>query len=523
MPNVATLPTDVASLQRLVLEQQHMIDTLKANLHLALHRQFGRRNESVDVDQIGLFAGSAEHGTIIELDVAPVEPASSRSTPEPSSEPDRAPRKQAVRILKDLPREIRIVDLPDAEKVCSGCGGALHHCGDETSEHLTYVPAAVKVLETRRKKYVCTTPACSGEVKRAASPRTEPLAKGMASASLLAFLIVSKFADGLPLYRIAARLQRLGIELAHGLMSDWLVQCAELLEPLHGRMLANVLASGHVFTDDTILPLQNDEPGRKTTVKARLWVYARSRRRHRPLVAYTFSRSRSQSAPLGVLKDFVGYVQCDAFPGYDALFDAQPSPLGPKIREVACWVHARRKYVEVTELMKQPGRAHEAIALIRSIYRIEKQLRPLDDVTRQAERQRRLLPLLATFKAWLDEQANAVLPKSAMGTAVSYTLKNWDALTRFTEQGYLEPDNNYAEQCLRPVAIGRKNFLFVGSERAGRAAAIYYSLVESCKVNQVNPLTYLTYVLSHVRDPRVTLLTPDEYAEQHPRDVTRIG
>ena len=204
MPNVATLPTDVASLQRLVLEQQHMIDTLKANLHLALHRQFGRRNESVDVDQIGLFAGSAEHGTIIELDVAPVEPASSRSTPEPSSEPDRAPRKQAVRILKDLPREIRIVDLPDAEKVCSGCGGALHHCGDETSEHLTYVPAAVKVLETRRKKYVCTTPACSGEVKRAASPRTEPLAKGMASASLLAFLIVSKFADGLPLYRIAA-------------------------------------------------------------------------------------------------------------------------------------------------------------------------------------------------------------------------------------------------------------------------------------------------------------------------------
>ena len=137
---------------------------------------------------------------------------------------------------------------------------------------------------------------------------------GLASASLLAFLITSKLADGLPLYRIAARLQRLGIELAYGLMSDWLVQCAELLEPLHGRVLANVLASGHVFTDDTILPLQNDEPGRKTTIKARLWVYARSRRRHRPLDAYTFSRSRSQAAPLGVLKDFAGYVQCDAFP-----------------------------------------------------------------------------------------------------------------------------------------------------------------------------------------------------------------
>jgi transposase len=524
VPNVASLPTDVATLQSLVLEQQHMIDTLKANLHLALHRQFGRRNESVDVDQIGLFAGAADAATIIELDVASAEATSSRSTPD-VPDPDRAPRKQAVRILKDLPREIRIVDLPEADKVCGCCGNALHHFGDETSEHLTYVPAAVKVLETRRKKYVCTTQTCTGEVKRAVAPRTEPLAKGMASASLLAFLITSKFADGLPLYRIAARLQRLGIELAHGLMSDWLVQCAELLEPLHARMLANVLASGHVFTDDTILPLQNDEPGRKTTVKARLWVYARSRRRHRPLVAYTFSRSRSQSAPLGVLKDFTGYVQCDAFPGYDALFEAQSplQPLAPKIREVACWVHARRKFVEVTELMKQPGRAHDAIAFIKAIYRVEKQIRPLDDATRQAERQRRLIPLLTTFKAWLDEQANAVLPKSAMGNAVSYTLKNWDALTRFTEQGYLEPDNNYAEQCLRPVAIGRKNFLFVGSERAGRAAAIYYGLVESCKVNRVNPLTYLTYVLSHVRDPRVTLLTPDEYAEQHPRDVTRIG
>jgi transposase len=133
------------------------------------------------------------------------------------------------------------------------------------------------------------------------------------------------------------------------------------------------------------------------------------------------------------------------------------------------------------------------------------------------------VPLLATFKAWLDEQANAVLPKSAMGTAVYYALRNWDALCRFTEVGYLEPDNNYAEQCLRPVAIGRKNFLFVGSERAGHAAAIYYSLVESCKVNRVNPLTYLTYILSHVRDPRVTLLTPDEYAERHTTDLQRIG
>src|ERR1017187_7277449 len=155
----------------------------------------------------------------------------------------------------------------------------------------------------------------------------------MASASLLAFLIVSKFADGLPLYRIATRLQRLGIDLSHALMSDWLVQCAELLEDLYDRMVQKVLACGHVFTDDTVLPLQNDDPGRRTTIKSRLWVYARHHRRHNPLVKYEFSRSRSQESPLGFLSNYRGYIQADAFPGYDRLY------ANLHIQEIACWVH----------------------------------------------------------------------------------------------------------------------------------------------------------------------------------------
>ena len=514
MQNVASLPTHVPTLQSLVLEQQHMIETLKARLHLALHRQFGRRNEFVDVDQIGLFAGELDPSTVIELAVAAAEEAADlkagRAIVAPAAVP--AERKKAVRILKELPREIKVIDIPESDKICSCFGGALHHFDDESSEHLGYVPATIKIIETRRKKYACD--ACHGEVKRAALPQTEPLAKGMASASLIAFLIVSKFADGLPLYRIATRLQRLGIELSHALMSDWLVQCAELLEDLHRRMMAKVLASGHVFTDDTILPLQNDDPGRKTTIKARLWVYARSHRRQKPLVAYEFTRSRSQDAPLDLLRSFRGYVQADPFPGYDRLFAENP------IKEIACWVHARRKYVEVTEIMTEPGRAHEAIRFIKKLYRIERQIRMLDDAERHEQRQLHSVPVLNAFKVWLDVQINAVLPKSALGGAILYTLKNWEALCRYTEQGYLEPDNNYAERCLRPVALGRKNFLFVGSERAGRAAAIYYSLVESCKVNKVNPLTYMTYVLTHVRDKRVTLLTPDEFCAS---DLTQIG
>lgn len=238
-----------------------MIETLKEQLHLALRRQFGPRNEYIDVDQLGLFGGEAERTTVIELSVAAAEDDDNQKSDACGTQ-GKAPaeRKKAVRILKDLPREIRVVDIPEADKLCSCCGGALHHFGDECSEHLGYVPASIKIIETRRKKYACHS--CHGEVKRAVAAQVEPLAKGMASASLLAFLIVSKFADGLPLDRISKRLERLGIEISHTLMSDWLVQCAELLEELHRRMMAKVLASGHIFTDDTVPPLQNHDPTR---------------------------------------------------------------------------------------------------------------------------------------------------------------------------------------------------------------------------------------------------------------------
>ena len=505
MQNAAALPTDIATLQLLVQEQQQMIESLRAHLKSALKRQFGPRNEHVDIDQIGLF--TTDGSQVIEI------PPADEAEDQPKSKtPTGAPRKKALRILKDLPREIRVIDLPESDKTCSCCGKPMHAIGQDSSEKLGYVPASLKIIETRRQKYACRF--CPGQIERAHHDSPAPLAKSMASASLLAFLIVSKFADGLPLYRIAKRLERLGIELSHALMSDWLVQCAELLEDLHALMIEKVLASGHIFTDDTVLPLQNHDPERRTTIKARLWVYARHHRRHKPLVTYEFSRSRSQATPLGRFKDYRGYIQADAFPGYDVLY------ANPEIREIACMAHCRRKYVEVTDLMKEPGRAHEALRFIRKLYRIEREIKPLSDELRHQQRQLRSIPVLNQFKAWLDVQANAVLPKSLLGTAIQYTLKNWDALCRYTEQGYLELDNNYAEQCMRPVAIGRKSFLFVGSERGGRAAAIYYSLMESCKVNKVNPLTYMTYLLGNVRNKKITLLLPDEFDGS---SVSQIG
>ena len=410
-----------------------------------------------------------------------------------------------MRVLKNLPRVIEQLDVPEEQKACPCCGERMNPLGHESSEQLHYIAARLEVHETQRLTYSCSH--CHGAVVRAQLPVLSPIPESMASASLLAYLIVSKFADGLPLYRIAGRLARLGIDLSHTLMSEWLVQCAELLEELHRRMATKVLDSGHVYTDDTTLPLQNHDPARSKTYEAKLWVYAEDNRHGPPLIVYAFSKSRTRDAPLTFLKDYRGYLQADAYPGYDPLY------LTGKITEVACNVHARRRFVEAADLLKSTGRPHEALAFYKEIFRIERQIKDLPDEERLRARRERTVPLLTKFKTWLDHAVHSVLPKDSLGEAVHYALKHWSALTRFTEAGHLNASNNYAERCMRAVAVGRKAFLFVGSERAGHAPAIYYSLVESCKANSVNPLTYLTYIFSNARNRAVQLPTPDEFSE----------
>ena len=222
---------------------------------------------------------------------------------------------------------------------------------------------------------------------------------------------------------------------------------------------------------------------------------------------YEFSKSHTRDAPLTFFKHYRGYLQADAYPGYDPLY------LNGKLTEVACNVHARRRFVEAADLLKSPGRPHEGLAFYKELFRIERQIKRLTDEARLRARQERTVPLLTRFKAWLDNTVHSVLPKDSLGEAVHYALRHWSALTRFTEAGHLDTSNNVAERCMRAVAVGRKAFLFVGSERAGHAAAIYYSLVESCKANKINPLTYLSYVLSNARNRAVALPTPDEFAD----------
>ena len=496
MERAATYPTDVKTLHFMLDEQRQLIESLKANLHRLLKWQFGPRSEIINVDQLGLFVDGS---VVIEVPAPPATAHVERGvTPAANGE-----RRRAVRVLRNLPRVIDEIDVPEAQKTCPCCGDVMSRFGHEASEQLHYPPAKLEVHELRRLKYACTH--CHGAVVRAPATVLPPIPKSMASASLLAYLIVSKFADGLPLYRIAGRLRRLGIELTHTLMSEWLMLCYPLLEDLHRRMIRKVLDSGHVYTDDTTLPLQNHDPTRRQLYQAKLWVYAKDNRHGPPLIVYEFSKSRTRDAPLTFLADYRGYLQADAYPGYDPLF------LDGKITEVACNVHARRRFVEAAELLEKPGRPHEALAFYKQLFRVERQIKHLSDEERLRERQDKSVPLLAQFKAWLDNAVHSVLPKDSLGQAIHYALKHWTALTRFTEAGHLDASNNYAERCMRPVAVGRKAFLSVGSERAGHAAAIYYSMVESCKANKVNPLTYLTYILTHARDKSITLPTPDEF------------
>jgi transposase len=401
----------------------------------------------IDIDQFALFA---DESVAVEVPAREVSEHSECNTTAAA----KTERRRAVRVLKNLERVIGPpIDVPEEQKTCPCCGERMSPFGHESSEQLHYVPARLEVHETRRLQYSCTH--CHGAVVRAQMPVLPPIPKSMASASLLAYLIVSKFADGQPLYRIAGRLARLGIEISHTLMSEWLMQCAELLEDLHRRMIHKVLDSGHIYTDDTTLPLQNDDPSRRKTFEAKLWVYAKDNRHGPPLIVYEFSKSRTRDAPLTFLADYRGYLQADAYPAYDPLF------VTGKIIEVACNIDARRKFVEAADLLEKPGRPHEALAFYKKLFRIERQIKDLSDEQRLRERQEKTVPLLTQFKLWLDQAVHTVLPKDTFGIAVNYAVKHWVALTAFTKAGHLEASNNFAERCMRIVAVGRNYSRFL--------------------------------------------------------------
>ena len=488
--DIHALPKNYESLKEIIIDQQKTIDqmreqyqNLQHQIHCFLRNRFGKKSEQGIPGQGSLFDGVLA----FPADEQPAMP--DQQTPEAVVESPKKSKKRTTRQLpKDLPRKRIEYDLSEQQKQCAcGCGRVLKKIGEEVLEQLEIIPAQMFVIEHVRFKYAGC--AYDSGVITADMPR-QAIDKSMAGPGLLADVLVKKFDDHLPLYRQSEIFARHQIEIARSTLGDWVSACSRTLQPLVMEMKKSVLSSPKIHTDDTTVPVQ--APGLKKTKTGRLWIYLGGGRDSPACAVYDYTATRSRAGPAAFLKGYQGYLQADAYSAYDALYSDH---MDSGIQEVACMAHVRRKFFEVAAQSKKTGSAHQAMSFIQKLYHIESAAREMDDLGRKALRQEKSTPILKNFKQWLDEHSQRILPKSPLGNAINYALKNWPALLRYLEDGLLDIDNNAAERLMRPIAIGRKNWLFAGSDQGAENAAIMYSLIETCKLHAINPYHYLRDVL----------------------------
>jgi transposase len=505
-----------AELSSQLADARRLIEALKHELLLLKHWRFGRHSEKNATDAMGsLFAEMAA--------AAPEEaaPAAGDATPREHASPKKKGHGRRT-LPADLPVERIVVEPAPEEKVCPPCGAEKIVIGEEVRRELDYTPGALFVREYVRPVYACPR-ACEGQVV-VAPPPTAPIEKGLPGPGLLAHVAVNKYVDHLPLARQEARLEREGLFVSRQTQCDWCAAAAHLLASFAALLREEVLRSKVLHTDDT--PVTYLERGGAKPKTGRLWVY-RGDRNH-PYTFYTFSPTRQRTWPADVLAGWKGHLQADAFSGYDALYAAGG------ITEVACWAHARRKFKEAE--LSDGRRATPVVRRIAALYAVETSLReevekngwtlhaPGDagdraEALRQRRRREEAAPLLETLRRELDALSLAVLPKSPLGQAVAYALKNWTALSIYAENGALAIDNNAAERELRPVAVGRKNYLFFGSARGGETAATLYTVLASAKRHGVEPWAYLRDLfgrLPTMKASALSALLPDHWRAAQP-------
>lgn len=483
-------------------EHERRLQRVQNILEQLLKWRFGQKREKIDERQLFLFAlqceatGGDVQEIIAELEEDQAGPANDENTPPPpdapaapSCTPDKPLGHGRKRLPRTLTRERIEYELSEAERACPHCAATMQRIGEEVSERLEYVPASLKVIEEARAKYACP---CGCALNTAPKP-AQPIEKGLAGASLLAQVAVSKYGDHCPLHRQEVIFRRHGVELSRKTMCGWMGQTADLLAPLYERLKVMALASKVVQTDDT--PVRVLDPELTKTRTGRIWTYVGE-----GATVYDYTPTRKGEGPEQFLKDYRGYLQADAYGGYDALYQEPERGLV----EVACWAHARRKFYEARS-SDLPG-ATTALAFIGLLYKIERRARDLDRDERFAMRQRYAVPVLAYFREYLDRERARVLPKSPEGMAIGYALSNWKALCRYGEDGDLAIDNNGAERSLRGVAVGRRNWTFFGSDRGGRTAAVLMSFIASCQRLKLDPWAYLCDVLGRIASHPVRTL-----------------
>lgn len=497
-----TLPDDVTTLKAMLVEQQSIISQHQAHLaeqHDAIHklvreneglthrlaqllgRIYGRSSERIDARQLLLF-GQTIISPVPAVDVEPSVQAGIRSKRQGHGRRS---------LPSDLPRHRVEHPIDPQELTCPCCGEQRQRIGELVSEQLEYTPASLFVLEHVRGKYACRQCEQAGVVTAERSAEGQVIEKGLPGPGLVAQVITSKFCDHLPLYRQERVFARHGVSLARSTLCSWLREAAKLLTPLHGLMCERIRQSKVIHTDDTPLPVQDPGSGRGKTKTGRLWVYLGDRKH--PYTIYEYTPTRRRDGPMNWLSNFTGYLQADAFGGYDGIYARSG---GGDVTEVACWAHARRKIHDAR--LSDPARALHALAMIRRLYDIEKQAKQLDADERACLRQHEAVPVLNELRAWLIDQREQVLPKSPLGQAIQYALNHWDALARYPRDGNLAIDNNVAERAIRPLTIGRKNYLFAGSDGGGRTAAILYSFIASACRHELDPFVYLRDLLARV-------------------------
>ncbi len=439
---------------------------------------------------------------------APIEDDQSEIITVTVAEHTRNKQPKRTKLPDHLPREIIEYDITDAEKKC-GCGCQKERFGESVTEQLDIIPMQLKVIRHIRPKYVCKQ--CEGSISIAPMPNLL-LPKSIAAPGLVADAIVSKYVDHLPLYRQEMIWARYGVEIPRNTSCGWLMKTAELCEPLWPLLKTDIIKTHYIQADETPLQVLG-EIGRTNQQKSYMWIYRGNAKSH-AIVLYEYQQTRAATHPKEFLEGYQGYLQTDGYKGYDWVYDTED------IIHLGCMVHARRPFAKLVKMAKKSGKAHQILSFITKLYQIESDARS-QELSPEARYQLRLdeaEPILKKIKKWLENSVNAVPPSSTLGKGIAYMLGRWDELTSYLKDGRLEIDNNWVENNIRPFAVGRKNWLFAASPRGANASALFYSLILTCKANDVEPFAYFNYMLNRIPDCK----TEDDYRALLPYNIEQL-
>lgn len=467
-------------LLELVIQQQERINALENQVRYLVFKQFGTKSEKMSADQLALFEAAAEPAPSVD---EPVEDDTVKISFE------RKRRGKRGKLDDTLERHRIEYELSEADQACE-CGGQLKPISTKVSEQVEYIPARVIAIQHVEHQYAC--PCCQQMVLAKKPP--QPLPKTNAAPGLLAHLVTTKYVDAVPLHRQENQLKRIGITIPRNTLSRWVIRLSNLVLPLT-NLMEDLIRAGPVIQCDETPHQVLKELNRRAQQLSYIWV-RRGGATGRHVVLFYYSPNRSGEVALQLMEDYQGYVQCDGYSAY-AVLESQGITL------VGCMAHSRRKFKDaltVTAKQEKQQRTKAAIAIqyFKRLYKIETDSKALSDQERKAIRQEKAKPVLAEFKHWLEEQQPGVLPKSPLGKAINYALNQWPKLIRYCEEGYLEIDNNSDERAIRPLAIGRRNYLFADTPEGAQANARFYSLIETCKLHGHEPYAYLKHIFKEL-------------------------